>query len=696
MEKIELKIDGKDVETEEGKSVLDAALQGGIFIPHLCHHPDLTPAGMCRLCLVDVEGMVDPVASCTTKAEQGMVIRTKSERLDRLRALVMELILADHPEECVACTQYLNCELQSMKQYVGVTAELRVRRRRKLIPEDRGNPLFVHDFTRCVYCGRCVRACNELRGVGVLKYIGKGRETRVGISGEGSLIEAGCRFCGACVEVCPTGSMRDKEELLEGRKRREALVPCRFTCPAEIDVPRYIRFIGEKRYSEAAAVVREKVPFPLVLGHVCPHPCEDSCRRGEVTDAISIKGLKLFAAERDEARLWEKMARRKAPSGRSVAIVGSGPSGLTAGYSLAKLGHRVTVFEAHSLPGGMMRYGIPEYRLPRDVLDREIREIENAGVEIKTNSKVESLETLMTGEQGYDAVLVAVGTHKGQKLPIPGADLDGVLIGLDFLKEVNQGKEVKVGKRVLVLGGGNVAIDCARVSLRLGAEEARIACLESREALPASEEEIRQGEEEGIQIHPSRTFTRIVAEDGRLTGVECKGVEAFEFDEEGRLEVEAVEGSEELIEADTVIFAVGQAPDLPDGFELETNERALIEVDPYTYDTSEEGVFAAGDAVTGTGSVIGAIASGRKTAMAVDRYLGGEGDIEEELAPKGHYEAWLGPCQGFARLGKKREVSADRGIPGAPGEEGAVYEASRCLRCDMRLTMTPIKFWGDY
>ncbi|MBW2065122.1 MAG: FAD-dependent oxidoreductase [Deltaproteobacteria bacterium] len=691
-----LHIDGKEIETEKGSSVLDAALEGGIYIPHLCHHPDLRPAGACRLCLVEVEGMDDPVASCTTMAEEGMLVRTTSERLDRMRALAMELILADHPEECVACSQYLNCELQSVKQYVGVTAELRVRRRRKPFPEDRINPLFVHDFTRCITCGRCVRACNELRGVGVLQYTGRAGETRVGISGGRSLMEAGCRFCGACVEVCPTGSMRDKEELLEGKKRREALVPCRFRCPAEIDVPRHIRFIEERKYSEATAVVREKAPFPLVLGHVCLYPCEDSCRRGEVTDPISIKALKLFAAERDTERLWEKRGRREAPSGKRVAIVGSGPAGLTAGYYLAKLGHKVTVFEALPLAGGMMRYGIPEYRLPRQVLEMEIREIEKAGVEIRTNSKVESLETLMTEEKGYDAVLVAVGTHWGQSLPIPGADLEGVLIGLKFLKDVNEGREVKVGKRVLVLGGGNVAIDCARVSLRLGAEEAHIACLESRETMPASEEEIRQGEEEGILLHPLRTFTRIVEDKGRVAGVECMEVEAFEFDEEGELEVETVEGSEQVIEADTVIFAVGQRPEIPDGFELETNERNLIEVDPYTYDTSEEGVFAAGDAVTGTGSVIGAIASGRKTAMAIDRYLGGEGDIEEELAPGEQYQAWLGPCEGFARLVRNREICGEGGAHGALEDEDAVYEASRCLRCDMRLKMTPVKFWGDY
>ncbi len=376
---------------------------------------------------------------------------------------------------------------------------------------------------------------------------------------------------------------------------------------------------------------------------------------------------------------------------------------MTAAYYLAKLGHGVTVFEELPLAGGMMRYGIPEYRLPKDVLDNEIREIEKLGVEIKAGKKIESLDRLMIAE-GYDAVLVCVGTHVGQKLPIPGADLDGVLISLKFLRDINLGIEVKVGKKVVVLGGGNVAFDSARVARSLGAKEIHIACLEHKDEMPAACDEIEQGEEEGIVIHPSKTFTRIKSENEQITGVECLNVKSFEFDEDGKVQIDAVEGSEHVLAADTVIFAIGQHPEVPEGFDLDLDERNLIEVDPYTFDTSKEGVFAAGDAVIGSASVIEAIASGRKGAIAVDRYLGGEGNIYEQLAPPDNPGSWLGPVKGFADLKRYKEVcvgAEDRvksfcGITHTMDEESAVFESSRCLKCDIRLRITPVKFWGDY
>ncbi len=688
VETIRLTIHGKEVETGRGKTVLEAALAAGIYIPHLCHHPDLRPLGTCGLCIVDVEGRSDPCVSCTAPAEDGMVVATRSERIDLLRRRAMESLLVDHPSECLECSQYLRCELQSIKQYLGMTEELSVPRRISPIPVNTSNPLFVHDFARCIRCGRCVRACNELRGAGVLEMKEEGGETRISVREGKSLAEAGCRFCGACVEVCPTGAMRDREELVRGKKRPAGLVPCRYVCPAEIDVPRYLRFIRERRFPEAAAVIREKVPFPKVLGYVCHHPCEQVCRRAQVNESVSIRNLKRFAAENREM-LWKGNGRSRSPTGKRVAIVGAGPAGLTAAFYLARLGHGVIVLESMPFAGGMMRFGIPDYRLPRDVLESEIREIEQAGVEIRTGSRVESLDGLLE-EQGHDAVVVAVGAHKGSRLAVPGSDLDGVWVSLDFLREVNLGSSVNMGEKTLVIGGGNVAFDCGRAALRAGAKEVRIVCLEKRESMPAVQEEIDEGEREGIRIHPSRACSRLLGKDGRITAVECLKVESFSLDEEGKPRVDTIEGSEHLFPADTLVFAVGQAPDIPDGFDLDRDEGGRVEADPLTLESSREGVFAAGDAVTGTSWVIEAVASGRKAAVNVDRYLGGTGHIDERLAPVEEYESWLGPAEGFAALARGEEDG------GGFDEHSAPAEASRCLRCDLRLRMTPVKFWGEY
>lgn len=696
-------IDGREMETTIGKSVLEASLEGGIYIPHLCHYAELSPIGACRLCVVEIEGQSGLQTSCMTPAADGMVIRTKSEEIDASRRLAMELMLSGHQSDCGTCVKYLNCELQSLKQYL-VDDSLRVKRRSRLFAGTSRNPLFSHDPNKCILCGRCVRACHELRGVGVLFYKKKGEETYIGIGSaeDISLADAGCRFCGACAEVCPTGAIMDKEEFAKGKSRKAALLPCMNACPAEIDIPRYIRFIRENNYPAANAVIREKVPFPQVLGYVCNHPCETVCRRGEVNQPIAICSLKRYAAEHDEERLWESKVNMKPATEKKVAIIGSGPAGLTAGYYLSIQGHSVTVFEALPLPGGMLRYGIPEYRLPRAVLDHEINDIEQMGVEIRTNSRVASIDALL--EEGYDAILVAVGAHRGVKLRIPGANGDEVMVGTDFLRAVNSGETIELGKRVLVLGGGNVAFDCARVARRLGAEEVMLACLESKDTMPASSDEIKQEEEEGIQIYPARTFTKIVREDGKVRGVEVLHVKSFSFNDDKKLEIETLDNSQHLLEADTVIFAVGQRPEIPEGFELDKTENGLLEVDPITLVTNRDEIFAAADAVTGTDSVIKAIASARKAVIAIDKFLGGRGKIEERLAPITQPEKYLGSGTGFAALPRMEDKCVLPGertksfCPVTEGldDEGAEQEAQRCLQCDLRLRMTPVKFWGSY
>jgi formate dehydrogenase beta subunit len=693
-------IDGTRLEVPENKNVLECALEAGIYIPHLCHHPDLPENGSCRMCIVEVEGQEGVTTSCTLRAQDGMVVHTTSERINKLRTLALELLLAGHPEDCSTCPKYGNCELQTLIQYIGAN-NARMRTRIKGIKMEEGNPLLIHDMNRCVLCGRCVRACNNLRGVGVLQYNKKDLETYVGTLHGKLLKDEDCRFCTACAEVCPTGSIRDKLQLLTTNlKKEEALVPCRTACPAHTDIPRYIRFVKEGDYDAAVAVIREKVPFPNALGHVCSHACELECKRKEVSEAMSIRDIKRYAAEHDTGRYWKGKGKQLPDTGKKVCVVGGGPAGLTAAYYLRKQGHAVTVKEALPTVGGMMSYGIPSYRLPREIVAQEAKVIEDQGVVIETNTKVEKPVELL---KEYDAVLMTIGAHKGVRLPMEGSELPGVLLNIDFLRNASLGQETGMGKRIIVLGGGNVAFDCARTAKRLGAEEIHLACLEAREVMTADDEEIEQAKEEGIFVHPAQTFERITGTDA-VTGVDFMNVKSFTFDENRRAIIEKEEGSEHHIDADTVIFATGQRPDLTEEAGLTLGRANSIVVKENSLATETEGVFAAGDVVYGTKSVILAIASGRDAAVEIDKYLGGDGDISETLAPKQHADPKIGKVEGFGYFGRtKTQVTpaaerqdnfneVDHGICDAD----ICGEASRCLQCDLRLQIHPSRLWTEY
>ncbi|WP_270368075.1 FAD-dependent oxidoreductase [Eubacterium ramulus] len=693
-------IDGTRLEVPENKNVLECALEAGIYIPHLCHHPDLPENGSCRMCIVEVEGQEGVTTSCTLRAQDGMVVHTTSERINKLRTLALELLLAGHPEDCSTCPKYGNCELQTLIQYIGAN-NARMRTRIKGIKMEEGNPLLIHDMNRCVLCGRCVRACNKLRGVGVLQYNKKDLETYVGTLHGKLLKDEDCRFCTACAEVCPTGSIRDKLQLLTTNlKKEEALVPCRTACPAHTDIPRYIRFVKEGDYDAAVAVIREKVPFPNALGHVCSHACELECKRKEVSEAMSIRDIKRYAAEHDTGRYWKGKGKQLPDTGKKVCVVGGGPAGLTAAYYLRKQGHAVTVKEALPTVGGMMSYGIPSYRLPREIVAQEAKVIEDQGVVIETNTKVEKPVEL---RKEYDAVLMTIGAHKGVRLPMEGSELPGVLLNIDFLRNASLGQETGMGKRIIVLGGGNVAFDCARTAKRLGAEEIHLACLEAREVMTADDEEIEQAKEEGIFVHPAQTFERITGTDA-VTGVDFMNVKSFTFDENRRAIIEKEEGSEHHIDADTVIFATGQRPDLTEEAGLTLGRANSIVVKENSLATETEGVFAAGDVVYGTKSVILAIASGRDAAVEIDKYLGGDGDISETLAPKQHADPKIGKVEGFGYFGRtKTQVTpaaerqdnfneVDHGICDAD----ICGEASRCLQCDLRLQIHPSRLWTEY
>ena len=695
---VTIEIDGRQLTVPEGMNLLEAALQNGIYIPHLCHHPDLPDLGSCRLCIVEVEGMEGVQPSCKLKASEGMKVITDSPRIHSLRKLAMELLLAAHPEDCSTCPKYGRCELQTLIQYMGVSAT-RMSARIKGFAQNDKNPLLIHDMNRCVLCGRCVRACGDLRGVGVLQYNKKELETYVGTLHDKLLTDADCRFCGACAEVCPTGTIRDLVEFTPVEKK-DTLIPCQATCPAHTDVPRYVRLAKEGRWEEALAVVHERLPFPECLGRVCAHPCESNCRRGEVNEPVSIRNIKRYAAEHAGGELWKKNSKHLPATGKRVCVVGGGPAGMTAAYYLAKQGHSVTLKEAYPTLGGQMAYGIPSYRLPREVVAKEAAYLNDVGVSVETGCRVSDFKALSAE---YDAVLLALGTHQGVRLPMEGSELPGVLLNSDFLRDASMGVETGMGKRVIVMGGGNVAFDCARTARRLGAEEIHLACLEAREKMTADEEEIEQAQEEGIQIHPAHTFEAILGPD-RVSGVRFCNVKSFTFDENRRAVIEKEENSEHVIEADTVIFAVGQRTQISPEAGLELGRGNSIAVQPGSLRTSVPGIYACGDAVYGTRTVIQAVAAGRDATSEIDKALGGSGDISEVLAPVEMPDAFLGRIEGFGHQARQPEVVRDAAlrennfdaVSFGLADEGVRQEAGRCLQCDLRFTITPPRIWSDY
>jgi NADH-quinone oxidoreductase subunit F len=461
--------------------------------------------------------------------------------------------------------------------------------------------------------------------------------------------------------------------------------PCSHICPAGINVPRYLRFISEGKYDQAVAVIREKIPFPSICGHVCPHPCETKCRRGQVDEAIAIRALKRFAAEKGNG-LWKEKAKMAPATNKRVAVIGSGPAGLTAAYYLAKRGHIVTVFETLPEPGGMMRYGIPEYRLPREVLAEEIQEIKDIGVEIRTNTWIGSVDELF--ENGYHAIFLAIGAHQGTKLKIEGEDNPEVIEGVSFLRDISMGNKVSVGDRIAVIGGGNVAIDASRSALRLGAKDVTIIYRRTRDEMPASKEEIEEALLEGVKIEFLATPIRIERKNGKVD-LTCIRMELGAADESGRRRPMPIEGDEFTLPFDTVIAAIGQVPEASEKFGLPLGRGNTLQVDDDTLAATREGVFAGGDAVTGPATVIEAIAAGRQAAVSIDKYLGGSGIIDEALAAPEEIEELPELEEGEKHRISIPTLSLSKRLCGFDevelglGEEMAIEEAKRCLRCDL-------------
>lgn len=481
-------------------------------------------------------------------------------------------------------------------------------------------------------------------------------------------------------------------------RHAKAEAPCKAACPAGVDVPRYVRLIGNGHFDEALATIREKLPLPLICGFICTHPCEAMCRSGQLGAPIAIRALKRFAVELAKSYQDEKMA----PStGKTIAIIGSGLAGLTAAYYLAKCGHTVTIFEKKSRPGGMLWTAIPRFILPEEILQREINDLLSVGIELRLNITINNVRDLM--EEGYNAIFISIGAEEAKKLPIPGNDFKGVLVGLHFLHDVNLGKKVTLGEKVLVLGGGGVACDVARTALRLGSKEVHIVCLESRRGMPARAWDLKDAEQEGVHVHPLRTFRRIIGKDGYVRGVECLKLRWAKLDREGSPHWEPIEGSEHVLEADTVIFATGHTVNpsiVSDVSTIEINKKGNIIVDHTTLQTGQPDIFAGGDALTGPTSAIEAIASGRLGAMSIDKHLGGHGILQEATTPpEREVPLRVGGIPANERvkvpsLPLSGRLSGFTAVELGFTKEQAIQEAKRCLWCDLPIIIDETKCVG--
>jgi heterodisulfide reductase subunit A-like polyferredoxin len=516
-----------------------------------------------------------------------------------------------------------------------------------------------------------------------------------------------CNGCGECISVCPVSVPNAFDMNLGQRKAiyipflqavpkkmtidKKGIPPCQAACPAQVHDQGYVALTSQGKYKEALELHRENNPLPLICGRVCPHSCENECNRNEVDSPIAIAALKRFISDYELDHRDDEVEPFERKSDKKIAIIGSGPAGLSVAYYLAKFGYSPTIFEALSKAGGMLAVGIPDYRLPPDILEAEIDYIKKKGVDIVLNKKFGKdfgLEDLK--KDGYEAVFLGIGAHASKNLAIPGEDLSGVIPGVEFLKDVNLGKKVDLGKKVAVIGGGDVAIDAVRVAHRLGSQ-AFILYRRTKAEMPAHESEIKDTEGEGIEINYLIAPVKILGKNGKVAGIECVKMELGEPDESGRRRPVPIKGSEFTIEVDCVMPAIGQKPETSclEKLGLKISKAGTIVVNENTFTTNLPGVFAAGDFVSGPATVVAAVGSGRKTADAIDAYLRGENvdladevedivsfdklDLTEEIKISKRAKQSEIPL-------KERENNFKEIVKGLP-EDQAKEEAARCLNC---------------
>lgn len=512
---------------------------------------------------------------------------------------------------------------------------------------------------------------------------------------------AKCTGCADCEKVCPVKVPAEFELGMTKRKAiyrpfpqavpnaftvdKRGLSPCRVACPAGVNVQGFVALASEGKFKEALEVIRRTMPFAGVCGRVCTHPCENECERGKVDEPIAIRSLKRFVADYELKMGREKATPVALTKTDKVAIIGSGPAGIACAYDLIRHGYSVTIFEAAPKAGGLLRYGIPEYRLPKNILDNEISYVEELGVEIKTNTPVKNLDDLF--KQGYKAIFLATGAGMSQKMGIPNEEAEGVFHALEFLRQVNSGIKVDLGNRVAVIGGGNAAVDAARTALRLGAKEVSIVYRRSRVEMPALKTEVDEAEREGVKFHFLAAPVKVLTENGKVSGIECIRMMLGEPDASGRRRPIPIKGSEFNIPVDNVIIAIGQTVNkamLPDT--VKYSDDGTIAVDPLTLATNIPGVFAGGDVVLGPADVVRAIAAGKEAAISIDRYLRGvdlrEGRLAvrekvKEVSKVGIEKKTRQAMPVLAYNERQSFAEVELGFD----EKTAIEEANRCLNC---------------
>ena len=473
---------------------------------------------------------------------------------------------------------------------------------------------------------------------------------------------------------------------------KRKLPPCRYACPAHVNVQAYVSLIQRGKYKEAVEIIRNDMPFPAICGRVCFSPCEDACARTDVDQAIAIRALKKFVA--DIERQQRKVKPKPIPKrhAEKVAVVGAGPAGLTAAYELAKLGYPVTVYERMAEPGGMMRYCIPDFRLERFVVENEANYIKDLGVVIKTGvefGKDITIESLQ--QEGCKAVFLAIGTQKGMMLNVPGEDLKGVVNAVDFLRDIALGKNVEVGQKVAVVGGGNSAIDAARTAKRLGAKEVTLLYRRSREEMPALPSEVEEAEKDGVKIEILAAPKQIIGENDRVASIECLRMKLGEPDESGRKRPVPIAGSEHKCDVDMVIPALGQLAEaqcIPKPLQDEKARIPTVATDPLTLETKVPGVFAGGDIATGPASIIEAVGQGKRAAASIHLHLTGQ-DVHKDREENIEEATWAKDAKQIKKKERRYNPLPEKSHSTFEEvqdyleklERDAKFEACRCLGC---------------